>query len=163
MTTEGKDESVEEDRVAVRISREYDYPRKLIFELLTDPRKAVKVWGPEGSVKHRFELDPRPGGAITIHDGDAERIVARTTGTILEFVPPERFVFRSATTPAGGTLPWEALQTVMLDALGPRKTRVTVLVKVLSSGSFPGGVAPLEEGFQGGWGQTLEMLQRALR
>jgi len=52
---------------------------------------------------------------------------------------------------------------VTLEELSPRRTRVTVLVKVLTNGSFPGGVESLEEGFQGGWGQTLDMLQRALR
>jgi uncharacterized protein YndB with AHSA1/START domain len=162
MTREWKDESVDGERVAVKISRDYDFPRDLVFKYLTDPKKASKVWGPEGSVKHVFELDPRPGGAITIHDGDAERIFARTTGTILEIVPPELIVFRSATTPSEGTAPWEALQTVTLEALGHKKTRVTILVRVLTNGSFPGGVESLEEGFQGGWGQTLDMLQREL-
>jgi len=163
MTKEWKNESADGERIAVRISRDYDFPREKVFELLTDPRKAVKVWGPEGSVKHVFELDPRPGGAITIHDGDSERIFARTTGTILELVPPELLVFKSATTPAEGTPPWEALQKVTLEELSPQRTRVTVLVKVLATGSFPGGVESLEEGFQGGWGETLDMLQRALR
>jgi uncharacterized protein YndB with AHSA1/START domain len=163
MTKEWKNESADGERIAVKISRDYDFPRELVFKYLTDPKKAVRVWGPEGSVKHVFELDPRPGGAITIHDGDTERIFARTTGTILEIVPPQLLVFRSATTPAEGTSPWEALQTVTLEELGPKRTRVTVLVKVLANGSFPGGVESLEEGFQGGWGQTLDMLQGELR
>jgi uncharacterized protein YndB with AHSA1/START domain len=109
-----------------------------------------------------FEMDPRPGGRIIIHDGDSERIFARTVGTFLEFVPPELMVFKSSTTPAEGSAPWEALQTVKLEELSPKRTRLTALVKVLANGSFPGGVESLEEGFQGGWGQTLEMLGRAL-
>jgi uncharacterized protein YndB with AHSA1/START domain len=163
MTKIWKNESADGERIAVKISREYDFPRESVFKMLTDPKKAVKVWGPEGSVKHVFELDPRPGGAITIHDGDSERIYAKTSGTILEIVPPELLVFKSATTPAEGTAPWEALQTVTLEELGPKRTRVTVQVKVLAAGSFPGGVESLEEGFVGGWGQTFDMLQRALR
>jgi uncharacterized protein YndB with AHSA1/START domain len=162
MTTEWRNESADGERIAVKISKVYDFPRESVFQLLTDPKKAGKVWGPEGSVKHVFELDPRPGGAITIHDGDSERIYARTTGTILEIVPPKRLVFKSATTPSEGTAPWEALQTVTLDELGPKRTRVTVLVKVLANGSFPGGVESLEEGFQGGWEETLDMLGREL-
>jgi len=158
-----KDRSADGVRSVVKISRDYDFPRETIFRMLTDPKKAAKVWGPEGSVKHVFELDPRPGGAITIHDGDSERILARTSGTILEIVPPELLVFKSATTPAEGTAPWEALQSVTLEAIGPQRTRVTVQVKVLATGSFPGGVESLEEGFQGGWGETFDMLERALR
>jgi len=163
MTKAWNNESADGERNAVKITRDYDYPRESVFRLLTDPKKAVNVWGPEGSIKHRFELDPRPGGAITIHDGDSERIFARTSGTVVEIVPPELLVVKTATTAAEGTNPWEALQTVILEELGPRKTRVTVLVKVLASGSFPGGVEPLEKGFKGGWGQTLDRLQRELR
>jgi uncharacterized protein YndB with AHSA1/START domain len=155
MTKGTKEEPADGGRVAVRMTRDYAFPRAQIFQLLTDEKKASKVWGPEGSVKHVFELDPRPGGAIRIEDGDAERVVARTTGTILEFVPSERLVFRSVTTPAEGTPPWEALQSVTLEELGPRRTRVTVLVKVLATGSFPGGIDSLEEGFRGGWNETL--------
>jgi uncharacterized protein YndB with AHSA1/START domain len=162
MTQPRKREAAGGERLAVKISREYDFPRESVFRLLTDPRKAAKVWGPEGSVKHVFELDPRPGGKITIHDGDSERILSKTSGTILEFVPPELFVFKSVTTPAEEMAPWEALQTVTLEELGPARTRVTVRVKVLGAGSFPGGPESLEEGFVGGWGQTLDMLQRAL-
>ena len=33
--------------------------------MFTDAKKAAKFWGPEGAVKLVFELDPRPGGAIT--------------------------------------------------------------------------------------------------
>jgi uncharacterized protein YndB with AHSA1/START domain len=162
MTKAWKDESADGERVAVKISREYDYPRESVFKLLTDPKKAAKVWGPEGSVKHVFELDPRPGGAMVIHDGDSKRIFAKTSGTILEIVPPELLVFKSATTSAEATDPWEALQTVTLEELSPTRTRVTVQVRVLAAGSFPGGVESLEEGYAGGWGETLDMMQREL-
>jgi uncharacterized protein YndB with AHSA1/START domain len=162
MTKERGKEPADGETVAVKISREYDYPREAVFAHLTDPKKAAKVWGPEGSVKYVFELDRRPGGALTIHDGDANGILARTSGTILEIVPPELLVFRSATTPAEGSAPWEALQTVTLEALGPKRTRVTVLVKVLAAGAFPGGVDALQKGYRGGWGQTFDLLGRAL-
>ena len=162
MNEKRKNDAENGERDAVQISRDYNFPRETVFQMLTDPKKAVKVWGPMGSVKYRFELDPRPGGAITIHDGDSEGIIARTSGTILEFVAPERFVFNTTTTPKDGTAPWEAHQTVLLEELGAKKTRVTVRVKVLATGSFPGGPESLEDGFMGGWSETLEMLQRAL-
>jgi uncharacterized protein YndB with AHSA1/START domain len=155
-------ESTDGERTAVRITRDFDFPRELVFEMLTDPRKAAKVWGPEGSVKLVFELDPRPGGAIRIHDHYQGK-TAMTTGTITEIVVPELLVFRSVTTPPEGTAPWEALQTVRFEELSPKRTRVTVLVKLLATGSFPGGAESLEEGFQGGWGETFDMLQRQLR
>lgn len=48
------------------------------------------------------------------------------------------------------------------EELNPKRTRVTVFVKIIETGSFPGGVESLKEGFQGGWGETFDMLQRAL-
>ena len=150
------------ERCGMKISRDYDFPRETVFKMFTDAQKAAKFFGPEGAEKLLFELDPRPGGAIRIVDR-YEGAVATTSGTILEIVDPERLVFRSATAPEGSTAPWEAIQSVTLEALGPKRTRVTVSVKVLETGSFPGGVESLEEGFKGGWGETLDMLQRELR
>jgi uncharacterized protein YndB with AHSA1/START domain len=157
-----RNESIDGERGAVKISKDFDFPREVVFNMFVDEKKAAKFFGPEGAVKLVFELDPRPGGAIRIHD-QYQGSTAKTSGTITEVVFPERLAFKSATTPEQGTAPWEALQTVIFEALSPKRTRVTVLVKVLATGSFPGGVESLEEGFQGGWGETLDMLQRELR
>ncbi len=162
MNQQPRKESTDGERSGMTISREYDFPRESVFNMFTDERKAAKFWGPEGAEKLVFEFDARPGGAIRIHDR-YEGSTAKTSGTVTEILAPERIVFRSATTPEKGTAPWEALQTVTFEALGPKRTRVTVLVKVLATGSFPGGVESLEEGFQGGWRETLDMLQRELR
>ncbi len=153
--------STDGERSAEKISRDFDFPRELVFTMLTDSKKAAKVWGPEGTEKLVFELDPRPGGAIVIVDR-MEGKTAKTSGTITEFVVPEVLAFRSTTTPPEGTAPWEALQRVTFEELNPKRTRVTVFVKIIETGSFPGGVESLKEGFQGGWGETFDMLQRAL-
>lgn len=162
MNPRRREEPAEGGGGGVRISRDFDFPRETVFAMLTDPKKAAMVWGPEGAVKLVFELDPRPGGAIRIHDHYQGK-TAKTTGTITEIVVPELLVFRSVTTPPEGTAPWEALQTVTFEELTPIRTRVTVRVQVLAAGSFPGGVESLEEGFQGGWGETFDMLQRQIR
>lgn len=107
-----------------------------------------------------FELDPRPGGAIRIQ-GRYEDEENETVGTILEIVVPELFVFKTATTLGDGRA-HEALQTMRFEELGPTRTRVTVTVKIGTAGSFPGGVVSLEEGYRGGWGQTLDRLQSRL-
>jgi uncharacterized protein YndB with AHSA1/START domain len=154
-----RSESADGEPGGVKISRDFDFPRELVFRMLTDATKAAKVWGPEGAEKLVFELDPRPGGAILIVDR-WEGKTAKTSGRITEFVVPEILAFRSTTTPPEGTAPWEALQTVTFEELSPKRTRVRVSVKILATGSFPGGVESLEAGFQGGWGETLDMLQR---
>jgi uncharacterized protein YndB with AHSA1/START domain len=162
MNQKWKKESTDGERDVVTISRDYDFPRESVFSMFTDPKKAAKFFSPEGAVKLLFEWDPKPGGAIRIHDRH-EGVTYKTSGTFVQFVPPEILSFKSATTPGEGADPFEALQTMKFEALSPKKTRVTVLVKVLAAGSFLGGVEPLEEGFIGGWGQTLDILQRELR
>ncbi len=155
--------SVGPERNAVTVSRDYDFPRESVFRMLTEARTASKFFSPEGAEKLLFEWDPRPGGAIRIHDRhDDDGVAYRTSGTILEIVAPERLVFRRSTSSGDDPAPFEALQTVTFESLGPGRTRVTVLVRVFAAGSYPGGVGALEEGFLGGWGQTLAMLQRAL-
>ena len=163
MNPMGRKESTDGSRNGVTISRDVDFPRASVFGMFTDARKAEKFWGPEGAETLLFELDPRPGGALRIHDRHSDGETMETTGTFLEFVPPARLVFRSTTMPRGGTAPFEAVQTLTFDELGPRRTRVTAHVKVLATGSWPGDATSLEEGFQGGWGQTFDRLQRALR
>jgi uncharacterized protein YndB with AHSA1/START domain len=155
-------ESADVERSGVTVSREFDFPRESVFGMFTDAKKAAKFWGPEGAINLVFELDPRPGGAILIQDRNREGDTGTTSGTIVEIVVPELLVFRSSTKFGEGTAPWEALQTVTFEEVGPRRTRVKVRVKILAPGSFPGGVASLEEGFQGGWGETFDRLQREL-
>lgn len=147
----------------VEISRDFDFPREAVFDMCASPEKAAKWFlAPEGGTTVLFELDARPGGTVRIdgHHGDGK--LFRTTGTFLEFVVPERIVVRTATTPPWSTVPFEALQTLVFEALGPARTRVTVRVKVLTAGSFPGGAEELAEGFLGGWGGTLNLLRKAL-
>ena len=155
-------ESTDGERSAVEVSKDFDFPRKSVFDMLTDPKKGAVSWSPEEAINLVFELDPRPGGAIRIHDRDSEGNVHKASGTVVQIVIPELLVVKTATTPATGAAPWEALQTMRFEELGPTRTRVTVWVKVLATGSFPGDVASLEKGFQGGWGEVLEKLRRAL-
>ncbi len=156
-------ESTDGERTPAKISREFDFPRESVFGMFIDPKKATKFWGPEGADTLLFEVDPRPGGALRIHDRHSDGSVFRTSGTILEIIVPELLVFRSATAPAEGAALFEAMQTLTFEELSAKRTRVTASVKVLSTGSFPGGVESLEEGFQGGWGQTFDRLAREMQ
>ncbi|MGI0054505.1 MAG: SRPBCC family protein [Thermoplasmata archaeon] len=161
MNEKGNKESTNVDRDGAEISREFDFPRKSVFEMLVDPKKAVTWFGyPDGAEIFVFEFDPRPGGTIRIQ-GRYEGEENETVGTILEIVVPERFVFKTATAIGEGAA-HQALQTMRFEELGPKRTRVTVTVRIVAVGSFPGGVEPLEEGYKGGWGQTLDRLQRRL-
>jgi uncharacterized protein YndB with AHSA1/START domain len=151
------------ERSAVKISRDFDFPRESVFNMFTDSKKASRWWGPESFVNLLFEIDPRPGGALRIDDRDPNGNVFRTTGTILDIVVPELLVFKSSTIRGEGAAPWEALQTVTFEEISPKRTRVTALVKVHAIGSWSGDLSSLEGGFQGGWGESFDRLQRELQ
>ena len=151
------------ERTAVEITRDFDYPRDSVFDMFTDSKKAARWWGPEGNVTLAFELIPKPGGALRIDDRNPNGTIYRTTGTVEKIIVPELLVLRTSTTSGSGNAPWEALQTVTFEELSPMRTRVTVLVRVHATGSWPGDIGSLENGFKGGWGETLDRLQRALR
>jgi uncharacterized protein YndB with AHSA1/START domain len=97
-------ETTDAEREVTSISREYAFPRELVFKMFTDPDKAIKLYSPEGAEKLDFKLDPRPGGVFRVHDRFEGR-VGRTTGTVEEFVAPALLVFRTATTIEPGALP----------------------------------------------------------
>ncbi len=164
MSSRGRGETAAPEKGVATLAREFAFPREAVFRMFTDPKEAAKWFGsPEGAVTLLFEFDARPGGTIRIHDRPPGGPVHRTIGTVLEIVDPERIAFRTRTTPEGGTSSFEALQTVTLEEIGRARTRLTVVVKVLSAGAFPGGVEALVEGFRGGWGETLDKLQREMR
>ncbi len=151
------------DRNVVKIVRDFDFPRERIFRMFTDSKQAAKWFGtPEGMEPVLFEMDPRPGGVIRIHDREREGEVHKTSGTVVEIVPPTRFAFKTVTALQDGAAPFEAMQTVTLEEISPGKTRMIVVVKVVVLGSFPGGMEALLDGFKGGWGGSLNKLQRAL-
>jgi uncharacterized protein YndB with AHSA1/START domain len=153
--------AVGEEDDAMTVSRDFEFPRESVFKMFTDPDKAVKLYSPEGAEKVDFELDPRPGGVFRVHDSFEGRS-GRTSGSVVEIVVPELLVLKTATTMLPDNHSFEALQTVRFEALGSKRTRVTIEVRVLKLGSFPDGVHGLLEGFRGGWGQTLDIVQREL-
>lgn len=162
MSQEEKRETTADERGEVKIARDFDFPRELIFDMFTDAKKAVKWWAPKEFTKLAFEFDARPGGAIRIDDRSPEGVVNRTTGTAIDVVVPELLSFRTST--KGGDLPrpWEALAVVTFEELGPKRTRVTVTNRILAAGSWEGDVGSLVGGFKGGWTESLESLQGEL-
>ena len=145
----------------MEITRDFDAARESVFGMWTDPQKVARWWGPEGSTNVLCEIDPRPGGKMRIDDRSPDGLVYSMTGTFSKVVQPELLVFHSASPGAGDWGPWEALNTVTFEELGPRRTRVRVNVQVVVASQ--GQREPLEQGFRGGWAESLEKLQRALR
>lgn len=150
---------------AVKITRVFDFPRESVFRMWTDPEKLAEWWGPEGCVNVLSEVDPRPGGKMRVDQRSPKGDISSFNATFEKVIPLELLVYRAASPGTsdeyGGFSPWEALHTVTFEELSPRRTRVTAVTKVVAG--------PLEEretlmeAFRGGWGESLDKLQRALR
>lgn len=76
------------------ITRLFDAPRELVFRMWTDPRHAMRWWGPKHHPAVHLKMDVRPGGVW--------RNCLRSTqtgkdlwqnGVFREVVAPERIVF----------------------------------------------------------------------
>lgn len=87
--------STPSDRELV-ITRTFDAPRALVWEVFTDP-KHVPNWqtGPKGFTMPVCEIDLRPGGAWRYGWRNPQGRDFIVTGTYGEVDPPKRFVQRT--------------------------------------------------------------------
>jgi len=137
------------------ITRVFDAPRSLVFQVWTDPKHVAQWWGPHGFTNPVCELDVRHGGAIRIHMRGPDGTVYPMTGVYQEIVEPERLVFTSAALDKEGNPLFEVLNTVtFVEENG--KTTQTLQARVVKTTV---GAAPYLEGMNEGWRQTLERLE----
>ncbi len=149
------------ERGDVRMTRVFNFPRESVFRMWTDPKKLAKWWGPAGCVTLLAEVDPRPGGMMRVDQRNADGSFYSSNCTFEKVVPPELLVYRSASPGTAGFSPWEAMYTITFKELGPRKTRVTAITKVVAGPQRER--ESLMEAYRKGWGQSLDKLQGALR
>ena len=156
---------IADEHGSVKVTRVFDFPRESVYMMWTNPAKLAEWWGPEGCVNVLSEVDLRPGGKMRVDQRSPKGDISSFNAIFEKVLPLELLVYRAASRGTsdeyGGFSPWEALHTVTFEELGPGKTRVTVVTKVVAG--------PLEEreslidAFREGWGQSLEKLQKALR
>jgi uncharacterized protein YndB with AHSA1/START domain len=106
------------------ITRVFDAPRELVFEMWTDPKHLVHWWGPRGFTTTIQEMDVRPGGLWRkiMHGPDGANYPNHSV--FLEVVRPERLVFTHGGRREGGPSV-EFEQTVTFEDQGG-KTRLTM-------------------------------------
>ena len=111
----------------IRLVREYDAPRELVWKALTDPAHVEVWWGPDGFTNTTTKIDVRPGGSwvFMMHGPDGKDWPNAIT--YLEVVEPERLVFRHGAAEDENT--GEDFGTVItLEDVGgtPARTRLTM-------------------------------------
>ncbi len=136
------------------ITRVFEAPRALVWQVWTDPRHVAHWWGPHGFTNPVCELDPRPGGALRIDMTGPDGVVSPCTGVFHEIVVPERLVFTTRALDQDGTVQLEVLNTVTL-VEEDGKTQLTLHAVVVRTTP---DAATMLDAMEDGWTQTLDRL-----
>lgn len=75
-------------------TRDFDFPRKVVFRAFTDPDRLARWWGPKGFTNTFQDFDLRPGGVwrFVMHGPDGSNYPL--TKEFIEIVPVERIALR---------------------------------------------------------------------
>jgi uncharacterized protein YndB with AHSA1/START domain len=105
------------------VTRLFDAPRELLFEVWTDPKHIVQWWGPRGFTTTSTEMDARPGGVwrLTMHGPDGVDYKSRIV--YIEVVKPKRLVYKHAGEDKDEAVKFQV--TVTFEEVGA-KTRLTM-------------------------------------
>ena len=139
----------------ILITREFDAPRALVWQALTDPTYLLRWWGPHSCPLVACEVDMRPGGAWRYVCNDADGNVFAWHGTYREVVVPERIV---STEVFEGFPDAESVNTMTLEQVGT-VTRLQTLVRHANQEFRDGHV---QSGMEGGMQETFNRLDDLL-
>jgi uncharacterized protein YndB with AHSA1/START domain len=132
------------------LTRTFDAPRQLVFQVWTDPKQLAQWWGPRGFTTEIREMDVKPGGAWSyVMRGYGNEYPF--DGVYVEVVEPERLVFDGSIHGA----PEQRVWTEVTFAERNGKTEVTVRQLFAFESDATRG-API------GWNQQLDRLEEFL-
>jgi uncharacterized protein YndB with AHSA1/START domain len=142
------------DREVV-VTRVVNAPRRLVFATWTEPRHLQRwLTGPEGWTMPVCEIDLRPGGRWRYVYRKASGKEMTLTGSVLEVVPPERFV----TTESWGPEWPDTVNTLVLTESEGRTTIALTITYV----SKEARDAALDTGAMDGMNRAFELLDELL-
>src|ERR1700733_13330918 len=84
------------------MTRIFDAPRELVFEMWTDPKRLAHWWGPRGFTPTIQEMDVRPGGSWKMIMHGPDGVDYPNHSVFVEVVKPERLVYTHGGRGEGG-------------------------------------------------------------
>ena len=137
------------------IAREFNAPREMVWEAMTDPKHVVNWWGPRGFTTTIEEMDFRAGGVWrhVMHGPDGANYPNQSV--FKEIVKPERIVYAHGGKREGGPgVSFESTWT--FEALAADRTRVSI--RMIFPSAVKRDFVVKEFGALEGGRQTLERL-----
>lgn len=83
----------EPGQLDIRMSRDFDAPRDLVFKAYTDPMLVPQWWGPKSLTTVVDKMDIKMGGIWRFIHRDAEGTEYAFFGVYHQIVPPERIIY----------------------------------------------------------------------
>lgn len=145
----------ESDTRRLVVTRDFDAPRELVFELWTTAEHLSHWFCPDGFTVTCCDVDFRRGGVFNVcmRSPDGEDFWWR--GTYREIAAPERIVFASGLLDADDNPRWDVLTTATFAEVDGR-TRITVEATV--EALFEPTAVEVLSGMEEGWIQGLNHL-----
>ena len=109
----------------IYIEREFDAPRELLWEAMTNPKHVVNWWGPVGFTTTIEEMDFRVGGTWKHVMRGPDGTEYPNQSVFKEIVKPEKIVYQHAGHKKGGP-DISFVSTWSFDELGKNKSRVSI-------------------------------------
>ncbi|MEP7255967.1 MAG: SRPBCC family protein [Ferruginibacter sp.] len=118
--------TAEKDKQEVFITREFDYPRELVFKAHADPDLLIQWLGPDSRIIKIEKYDSRTGGSYRYFVcNQAGKPVAAFNGVIHEVTFPERIMqtFEFEGLPERGHV---SLDTMLFEELPGNRTKLII-------------------------------------
>ncbi|MEO1247636.1 MAG: SRPBCC domain-containing protein [Pseudomonadota bacterium] len=145
------------DTRRLRMTRYYDAPRDLVWEVWTNPQHLAAWWGPFGPDATSSTIDARVGGEFLVSMQAPDGSEHPSRGVIKAIDPPEKIVIEgdaNAGDACGAGLPPGATVTISFEAEG-NGTRLTLTTVFASVEALHAADA---SGYTASWSQTLDAL-----
>ena len=137
------------------ITRDFNAPRELVWEAMTNPKHVVNWWGPRGFSTTIEEMDFRVGGVWQHIMRGPDGVKYPNKSVFKEIVKPERIVYQHGGKRENGPgVSFES--TWAFEALAADKTRVTI--RMIFPSAAERDFVVKEFGAIEGGKQTLERL-----
>lgn len=140
----------------IKVTYEFDAPRELVFEVMTDPKQVPSFWGPRTEKTIVETMDVRVGGKWRFIHQSPNGDQTAFRGEFKEIAPPERLV---------QTFEWEGMpghistDTTVLEDIGGGRTRLTATSRFASKEDRDG---MLQSGMESGARDLYERLGEVL-
>lgn len=146
------------DEPVIVLTREFEAPRELVFELHTKPHHVMRWWGPRYITVTKCEIDFRPGGEWRYEFTKEGMAPLTFKGVYKEIVVAEKIVNTFIyDVPVIRDHP--ALETATFEDLGGGRSRLT---RVARHDTFEARDGHLHSGMEAGAAETLDRLEEVL-